>query len=1670
MISKKQVDAILKDKMKLDFKNETFSDFSKSYEILGKLLVGKLPKYRDTTPIINFYEEAFGKDYKTSPWASDEGLKLAQLLFGKQRAPYIQNMWALLLQLPFQSGYNRRPFRMAVNSQHITKAINQLRSFVNTSYYGFADCNLTEQAQLTGYYQNMGNAYFFAVVLKDGNPELQDIISDIIKGEDEVAGAMSRDIIKALLLTNKKENWQMVEGLLLAAQRQEGLRQTILESLDETSIGALRYLMNTILEHDLMRFSSVVRAVDTWFGFGWDAPKKATIKRTLELAASFMDNPENVDDALNSKDHLEAYVALWTLGLHNVTQANNKAFTLVFGDHTSKEKKLLALFFIYETMRTKHKLTPYMMEHWGKDVELDYWFLLNAPTFEWTDEFFHKVKATADALPADGKRFGGGVFEWKTYQITPYYFYNYLIRYGKEEQMILLAQDLAKLPSHAREAFIRKIFPRHYTYSLSRNHYQNKQPDIPKLNFEKNAWQRVLLRQAVTDRNSAVMATGLKAFEYMDLGAEELDVLEALLARKGKDLRKHTIELIIKQPESTLKSTTKNLVGSKKLEQRLAGLEILTVLDEAQKYPEFVTAQVSNYQERQNLNKNEEVFLAKFSKQQTSEYTFANGFGVIDYAKMTPLITPKNKFENKKGVFDFIKSKTNFRLKGIVDEKKMGTEINKLMALYEEHRNYEYQYEGYQGATETILLGNGIHTKTRLTKNFTHQEYLNDLPLAEVWKTWYAESKLNDFEVFYALFYMNAYGDPFGRYGEMADFIKTYYPEKKWVSDDVNMGYNSKNRQLAIVLSALNNVYRDEMMLINFKVDVFEDMIANCPEEFKSRHLKREKFQYLNDLIWTDMINDSFFGIYTHEIETVMAQDINLAKRYYDLSFYLFAQRLGFPNLITTIKSVTETKNTDMRLRPPNMDLSLSLFEKGVLPEENLMFQAFYQPDLLRLLNGGISYRTRRYKDKTFTTRSIPALKTNLLKVEVERGDLPTEASAYIGNLVKVEGVHYVFEILERLGKENLDRGYSYDNTSKKVNFSTILSISTPSETDTYEVFAAGIKASKITKKRLVEVACYATQWAEWIGRYLKIDDLEDAIWWFHAHASDYMSAHKETIIARYSNIDKSDFAKGAIDIDWFNRVYSSLGKANWKLLHDGAKYISRGNGHRQVKLYSGVMLGEVKITETLKKIKDKRDKDYLRALGLVPLSKANAEKDLLNRYNLIQNFIKESKKFGAQRQESEKIASEIALDNLSRNAGFEDRIRFGWAMEGKATEKIMENDTVQFEDVTVKLVVDDYGKADIKVFKGEKTQKTIPAKYKKDKKIIALKNSKSYLSKQYSRTRLSLENAMIREDVFELKELDQIMQHPVVKAMLSKLVLFNPETKASGFYKAGVLVNAEGKSHALSPSDGLVIAHPSHLYQAVQWDLYQKYLFENRMVQPFKQVFRELYVITEDERERSFRSERYQGHQIQPKKTVALLRSRGWTVNREEGLQKVYHKKGFMVTMYAMADWFSPADVEAPTLEYICFHSLIDYKPLPMTEIPPVIFSEVMRDIDLVVSVAHVGGVDPEASHSTMEMRAVLARESARLFKLDNVEVKQRHIIIKGKLAEYSIHLGSANVSKGGLALNIIAIQSQHRGRVFLPFVDDDPKTAELISKMKLLAEDHKIQDPTVLGQINKA
>ncbi|WP_314298856.1 DUF4132 domain-containing protein, partial [Capnocytophaga gingivalis] len=1138
--------------------------------------------------------------------------------------------------------------------------------------------------------------------------------------------------------------------------------------------------------------------------------------------------------------------------------------------------------------------------------------------------------------------------------------------------------------------------------------------------------------------------------------------------------RKESVALLVKQPEAVLKDSTSRMIVSKNADQRLAALEILTVLQEEGRLTDYVTEQVEAYKGRK-FSKNEQVLMDKltYNPKTATElrYDLTNGFGVINLDNLTSFDLPKPQFDKerkeKKGGFLFDK---------LVNIQKVGEGVSELLALWRANKDYEYQYEGYQGATETILLGNVIRRQHKGKDDETPMEILEDLPLADLWKGWHEKYQFNEVEYYFAKRYCgNLYYENVIPQG-LDDYLAMYYPDFKVRFEGQVHSYYGEARRAESLLGYLMNAYsEDRALLASFKLSLFEDALATFPKEKRGEIYKRG----YSSLDWDDVVRDYAAVVYFGSDGDFPYYTDDQLFRLWQILYYLYiegkkdldAQKNTIKDVLPYVRNFVRREERLPGINEGLLQLTLMLYNKGKLSTDDLIFFCLLNNELFAMAQGAENHFSRRLpkwiKDTlTFPETLLEEIRTHMLQVELQRGDLPTDASVYISSLSQIEGAQYFFEALERMGKEPFAKGYG-SGVSKRFTFSRILEVSQPSATDTFTAFKKHLDEVKLDKKRLVEAACYAPHWTEWIGDCLKIKSFREAIWWFIAHTTDYMDAEKETIVSQYSSVPRDDFQRGAIDVDWYHRVHKAVGKEGWKLIQESAKYLSEGMGYRRVKLYSAVLTGEIKLSEVIQKITEKRDKDYVMALGLVPINKKKEEEDLVSRYNLLQTFLKESKQFGQQRQESEKNAVEIGLDNLSRNAGYEDSIRFSWAMEAKATQQIMEKSTLVIDDTQLQLVVDEEGKADIIVTKGDKTLKSIPDKYKKSKEVEALKEGKTYLTKQYSRTRLSLEQAMLSQTLFTVAELHRIMEHPVVRAMLSKLVLFNPENQDSGFWQDGKLFSAEGTLTPLKADDKLLIAHPSHLFYAVQWDLYQKYLFDKELKQPFKQVFRELYVPTKDELETSNRSERYQGHQVQPQKTVALLRSRGWTVNYEEGLQRVYHKEGFRATIYAAADWYTPSDVEAPTLEYVVFYSLKDGKEVPMKEINPVIFSEVMRDVDLVVSVAHVGGVDPEASHSTMQMRAALARESARLFKLTNVEVKERHILIKGKLGEYSIHLGSGMVSQGGLQLSILAVQSQHRGRVFLPFVDDDPKSAEIISKMRLLAEDDKIKDPTILSQI---
>ena len=222
-------------------------------------------------------------------------------------------------------------------------------------------------------------------------------------------------------------------------------------------------------------------------------------------------------------------------------------------------------------------------------------------------------------------------------------------------------------------------------------------------------------------------------------------------------------------------------------------------------------------------------------------------------------------------------------------------------------------------------------------------------------------------------------------------------------------------------------------------------------------------------------------------------------------------------------------------------------------------------------------------------------------------------------------------------------------------------------------------------------------------------------------------------------------------------------------------------------------------------------------------------------------------------------------------------------------------------------------------------------------------------------------------------------------------------------------LTQAEIKQYAIDMNDNeavFYVAHAIDLKNEECWSLYMHYVYENEIVQPFKQVFREVYPITQEELNEKNISRRYAGFQIQANKAVAVLRSRGWIASYEQGLEKVNYIQDVYVTLYADMDFFTPADVESPTLEYVSFYSRKTDKAIDLKDIDEVLFSETMRDLDLMVSTSYVGGVDPESSHSTVEMRIAIAKELTGMLSLSNVSFLDRHSKIEGKLGEYSVHI----------------------------------------------------------------
>ncbi|MEM7375185.1 MAG: DUF4132 domain-containing protein [Bacteroidota bacterium] len=1569
---------------------------------------------------------------------------LLLFMFGEEKTPYIQEAWKLFPTLPYQKHSYRRSFR----APHLTDMhfVRQLEYLLDLVRYMSYEISMEEYILYSNQLYDHGLSYLLAAAINMGEENLTGLLLDIAYMRHETA-RISRTIIKGMLISDSQEAWEAIEKLLLSAQRQEGLRQSILETLDECSIGAIKHLLPVITEHKLARFSSVVRAIDVWAGLGWENERETSVRRFLTLAQKYLEHPEMIPAAMNSRDNAEIYMALWAQGVYDVMQCRPlleqvlKQKTLdktVVALYMADNIALVNMSVIFGMAYIRH---PHLMI-FGQALHLfHHERCIQRLKDESKAEMYQILASRLKDIPKEGKTYTGKGFSWLSIQISRVDVFNCMINlvdFDNEAAVDHLLTFWEQMPLQSREGINKKILTgfTHYGY----------REDLEKEPKKISRFQRNFAFKVLKDRSTSIRQAAMRALSVAPLDVAELDIFLDMLKRKSADTRRKVLELVLKQEREAIQNCVKRLLTSGSREQRLAGLDLLTQLKIGKEVdPGWIQQQAGEFSERLRINSQEQILLDELLVQdnQVLQYGPDNGYGLFDPLDRSPFPCPDAPTEglylNRRGKYDCALSQTRERV---------NEHLVHLKTIFDQHQTYEYEAESWNDSVEKILLANTFKKIKNDTKNMSDAEQFHNYPLADLWAKWVTDAGLDACDIMLIQLGIGIDSDSkvYENNSALIEKLRTfiYFPEIP------KMGKYEWDNKIISILKILPLAFPFEEK-IAFLGDLLQTIFATLDEgEIKTIFGRKERRKLYEA---------------NREIVSKTYQEYaNTTRSMSDKQFVQFWQMENF-RINSFVFEPHHDHSDDSSLYNYARAYSLNLISK------NELLNRIMKPDAIQKMT-----HIRAAQGKEMITDTFPFLRemldvcrNRILEIELKRGDSSTSVTHLAQNLYQLFGIHTFTSTLLAMGNDPLHRGYIYSwgnrEYNKKEILSTLLKRCHPLADDRQEDFDRLVGEAQLSNKRLIEAATYATQWLPFVANYLGWEAMPSGVWWLHAHANGYHSAETETEIGKYSKVPMKDFQDGAVDVRWFREMYKALGKKKWTMLYTAAKYITDGGGQKRAQLFADVLLGQTKITELKKRIKDKRNQDALKAYGLVALSRKRPEKDVLVRYRLLQQFKKESKQFGAQRQASEGRSIQIAMENLARTAGYPDPLRLSWAMETEEAQRILESASpLIFDTVQVSMQIDEQGLAHLHYSKNGHPIKALPAKYRKDKAFLELKANTKVLRDQYRRTKVSLEAAMVNGDAFSLAEIQQLMRHPVVAPMLQKLVLKSGE--AIGIWEQDTIVDISGSEQPLT--DWISIAHCTDLYASGSWADWQRFCFDQQWVQPFKQIFRELYVPTADELAEASISRRYAGHQIQPKKTVALLKTRGWIVDYESGLQKVFHKQNFIAKMYAMADWFSPADVESPTLETVEFVDRHTYKTVPFDKIDARIFSEIMRDLDLVVSVAHVGDIDPEASHSSIELRKAIVRESLRLFQLDNVELAESHALIQGNRGSYSVHLGSAVAHQmAGSYLSILPVHSQKRGRMFLPFLDEDPKSAEVLSKILLLAKDQEIHDPTILRQM---
>lgn len=1601
----------------------------------------------------------------------------------------------------YPTGWNRRPFRSGDYMLYRRKIIDIIHSFIymrciDEDFADILEGNIPPE-QLIYKENNMNSAqdrYLIAYGIDSGNERIINYVRETLDSGN--GSAINYEILAGVFMGSNTELHELTCKLLLAARLQEGLRQAICENADCGRIEPFLMIIRTIRDNDLIRYSSIKRAAGCWLGLMTEETRdlERISAKSLDIIINCLESEDFTKECLETEDSMKIYIALWSIACHEFHTAEQKIKELI-SSGTSHQAMTAGVFINSSDLdnRQQFAVQAILGRHEELNVTAVFLPMMYSTNTYWSNvshksvrvdslyerESAEKLYVILNSLLEKLKKdieFTPCVFPWNSEALT---------RSDIVKRLCVIASDLKD--SEKIDETCVKI-----PLIKDRPHYIEMLLSAPETDIQLD-----VLVSLAGDREMWARKEVFKILASCDLKEKHFTTLENMLKYKAADMRQNIIDILMRQTEDQLFDCAKRLITDKKEEKRTAGLDIIIRMTESE-----------------NADADKFCALTEFIKEPTSKekILIERILGTDDDSSEPALYSKSDDFTpviDEQYIADCKKYFTNlFPTTSLFCNKPDGTKyglheiLTALDKLIEDHKNEEYFDSG---SREIRLMSDNAGYFSFKVKDGDNEH----IAFKELWDDFY-KTHINSPELVFRLKLLwhfdwhssgklaaSVFGQEYAEeheymHGSRIYHILNYYAKEYPLQTDLRpaaaaLGYYiayeagtdelydfvdypyTYDRSYELYLDGKKLEFKNigKYQLVTVMTDKRLQCILRCLDTrvsnydshfrdiFSVKYRIGQRFGYFDRSEKEKLSNSQMIGAYTP----------------FSVSMIILA---GYKEIITPGFMYRLLMEYELKNSLSDLSLVISFLKSGETKAASRYYSYGSSEGFIRDLldiRGIENITEHKFTEKEnellrFAAEIGENVIDTVLETELTRGDTGTRFSSQINNIKRIYGAEKFVKILAAMGRDTLSRStyfYTYGEVSKKDSLSYLLGVCVPNADDNAEKLKTLLSQTDVSQTRLVEAALFSPPWIDIIEDYLGWNGFKAACYYFIAHTSEIPGERTRAVIAKYTPIPAEELSNGAFDIEWFRDALATVGEERFNVIYDAAKYISDGAKHTRARKYADAVCGRLVKDDAVKNITEKRSKDTLMAYALIPL---DGEDDMAERYLFIQEFRKQAKQFGAQRKASENAAADCALQNLSKNAGFTDVSRLTLRMEAKLFENIKPllewND---IGDIKLRLEISDSGKTEIKCEKNGKALKSVPAKYKKNEIVVKLSETKKMLAEQYRRTRDMFEDAMESRTLFTFEELNMLCTNPVLKPIVSRLVYMCREKL--GFINGCKLVDFAGNEMKLTKKSELKPAHPFDIYTEGHWHEYQKYVFENQIVQPFKQVFRELYVKTAEEAS-SLRSLRYAGNQIQPQKTKACLKTRRWVCDIESGLQKIYYKENIIASIYALADWFSPADIEAPTLEWVEFSDRKTGKEISIGDVPDIIFSEVMRDVDLAVSVAHAGGVDPETSHSTVEMRKAIVEFSLPLFKLHNVRLEGSHAFITGERADYSIHLGSGVVHlQGGPMINILPVHSQHRGRIFLPFIDDDPKTSQIISEIILFAEDAKIKDPFILDQI---